>query len=73
MCATGKNKSRDKVVGFGPKFVASRRKQREKNDPIKSNLQKKKKVVFCTISVGYICIFFPQPGLTEFRVMTTDP
>lgn len=46
MCATGKNKSRDKVVGFGPKFVASRRKQREKNDPIKSNLQKKKKLYF---------------------------
>ncbi len=28
----------------------------EKNDPIKSNLQKK--VVFCTISVGRICAFF---------------
>lgn len=39
MCATGKNKSHDQVVGFGPEFV-SLCENRGKNDPIKSKLQK---------------------------------
>ncbi len=70
MCAAGKNISRDKVVVFGPECVASRRKQREKNDPIKSNLPKK--VVFCTISVGRICAFFFHTTFTLVDVQVRE-
>lgn len=45
-------------MGFGPEIVASRKKQKGKKYPIKSNLQKVK--VKSYISLGHICTFPPH-------------